>query len=283
MDISHIAPETLSYEILPYLSNADLGSLSRVNSYYYQLCRDENLWKSRILKDYPLYINFKPVDTTYRDYYIFLTTSPKIPIYRNNEIVTSIPPFPMNTIDYLSQSHKCQADDVILYATPNFTLTALNIDGFYIYKNIYPAYIFIISRQIYNDFSHQLIKGIITPELILSIPTKYPIYLFFLPYLPHPIFTINNTRIEKPSQYELGRMLYLLDYPLPPHPQVSQEDMLIILLQPRAFFMYPQEIYYHYVVKTYYTKDQVETIVINHLKSIGHYFDLRCGYSTTYN
>lgn len=275
MSILDFPPEILVYEILPRLSNAEIGALSQINSYYYQLIQDESFWKSKLSQDYPLYINFKPPNRNYRQYYVYLAQLPRVPLYVNNEMVTHFLQLPLESIDQLSQNYKPQTTDVILYTTAQLKLIALNLEYLHVYFYYNPAYIFIISRDLYNAYLVQANGKLCPKDLILSIPTQYPIYAFLYPALDQPIFFDHCKEIDNPNIDDLINMLYTLHYPLPLYPSVSPTIMRQKLQSPQAFFMDLQKLQYYYTLRTYYKYHQVIEMLVSRLKLIGHYFDLR--------
>lgn len=69
----------LDLEILDYLSPSDLENASLVNSYFYNITKDDYLWKSKVEDIFGLDIaQLKPNKINYRQQYQYLSSNPQI-------------------------------------------------------------------------------------------------------------------------------------------------------------------------------------------------------------
>lgn len=85
--------------LFPYLSGRDLLSLCQTNQAFAVACRDDQVWREKILDEYNNYYTYKPDNITWRQYYLLLLQSHDVTIFFNNEIIMI--PSRLVTLDYL--------------------------------------------------------------------------------------------------------------------------------------------------------------------------------------
>ena len=74
----------------PYLSGEDLIKLCETNKAFAQACRDDRVWESKVNDEYPEYVEYKPADINWREYYLLIISAPSTMIYRNG-VINEIP------------------------------------------------------------------------------------------------------------------------------------------------------------------------------------------------
>ena len=94
------------------LSLPDLLTLCEVNKEFNLYCMNDTVWKLRLIKEFPNYKDLiKPEDISWRDYYLYLTsTYNKTNIYENNEYKGY---FYLPNVSL--QNLKLNSDDLIIY------------------------------------------------------------------------------------------------------------------------------------------------------------------------
>jgi hypothetical protein len=77
--LSLLPDDILLHEVLPNLPLERLNTLCRTSQKFQNLCNNEELWRIKVLKEYPKYP--KPSHLSYSDFYKFLVESKEIPVY----------------------------------------------------------------------------------------------------------------------------------------------------------------------------------------------------------
>ena len=89
-NLSRLPDETLISEILPYLNNEALNSVCQINRRMNILCQKEELWKRKIKSEYPLIINNKRGNATWREWYRIISRGPRVPIYLRGDVLAEV-------------------------------------------------------------------------------------------------------------------------------------------------------------------------------------------------
>lgn len=76
--------------ILPSLPTRDLLNLCQCNRHLYRLCSDDNLWRHKVLKDYPQRLLRPEGLTTWFAYYIYLTRHWQIPVFIDSHLARMV-------------------------------------------------------------------------------------------------------------------------------------------------------------------------------------------------
>jgi hypothetical protein len=92
MDVSSllaIDDSTLLRNVLPAMNVEQLSIVCSLNRRLDQLCDMEELWQNKVIYEYPSLVRTKPVNLTWRNYYLLLYRSTEISItYNQNQIGT---------------------------------------------------------------------------------------------------------------------------------------------------------------------------------------------------
>lgn len=85
-----IPDDTLVNEIFPYLDNSTLSSVCQTSKHMNMLCQKEELWKRKTSIDYPLVINTKSTNQSWKEYYRNISRGPRVSIYLYGEILAEV-------------------------------------------------------------------------------------------------------------------------------------------------------------------------------------------------
>ena len=91
MDLLSLLDDIVINEILAKLPLSGMASLCQSHSRFAAICAGERLWSVKTSREFAPMARFKPVYISWRNYYIFLLRSRRVPLYQNGDIVTLIP------------------------------------------------------------------------------------------------------------------------------------------------------------------------------------------------
>lgn len=80
-------PQDLIFELFSKLAASDILSLCSTNKQLVAICHDENLWSSLLRTRFPQYVNKKPSNMTYREFYIKVSHLKPLAIYHQQTVM----------------------------------------------------------------------------------------------------------------------------------------------------------------------------------------------------
>jgi hypothetical protein len=81
---------TLLNDILPKVPLDELNKFCLLSPQNNALCKRDELWIAKIEYEYPVFVNLKPTNMSWSNYYVYLTRRRSIPVYVNGLTVGNV-------------------------------------------------------------------------------------------------------------------------------------------------------------------------------------------------
>lgn len=174
MDPTSLPDDVIFNEIIPRLNPSEIRKLCQTNKRMARICRDPEVWKSRIKLEFPGFVNRGRGD--YQEY-LHLKSLPMVPIYYNGDIIDEMLIYNSNFYDQITKRHKNIPKDHILFL---INKNNGNYNNFHIMNNNYIregfpfekiSVIVVVDPKDFSKIS--LFRG---ARLMISSKSKVPIY-----------------------------------------------------------------------------------------------------------
>lgn len=229
----------------------------------------KDFWKSRVINEYPLWVQNKPQTLNWRDYYIFLAiallNSWKILVYLNGDVIgqTLVSSKDLNYAINDIVSKFIQEDERVRIIFVNEDIQPVLIVG-------YPDLNYEVRSE---DFS-EIRKVVITFDNIRYVDAEFIFEELTSRKSQRPVFEYLNDQF-----YIIDKLMKLFDYsisniediPVQSCDQYDNEDLIHYL------WLLDRTINKKYLYDTYgqYPKDQLCLMIRTKLEQIGHIIPLR--------
>ena len=174
MDPTSLPDDVIFNEIIPRLNPNEIRKLCQINKRMARICKDPEVWKSRIRQEFPGFTSRSAQD--YRDY-LHLKSLPMVPIYYNGDIIDEMLIYNFNFYEQITKSNKNISKDPVMFLINKNNGKYIN---FHIINN----------NDIPEDFTFEKISVIVVADqkdflkisllrgvqLMMSSKSKVPIY-----------------------------------------------------------------------------------------------------------